>query len=224
MLAFRFSECNYAVIEQISPETLTSPASFRGGGLATIARAIVRKEAAAACRNQSAPAFETLSGRRVPGARPGKTPYDRLRALGIVLPPAPAPVANFVTAVREGNLLFLAGQGPLEPNGFEHHGKVGADVTVEEAYQHARITAINMLAVMHDALGSLERVRRIVKVLGMVNAVPLFADHPKVINGCSDLFIAVFGEAIGRHARSAVGMGSLPSQITVEIEAVVAVD
>lgn len=147
----------------------------------------------------------------------------RLRQLGIVLPSPPKPVANFVTSVREGSFLFLSGQGPLEPNGREHHGKVGDTVTIEAAYEHARITGINLLAVMQDALGSLDRVRRIVKVLGMVNAVPTFDKHPKVIDGCSDLFIAVFGETVGRHARSAVGMGSLPSQITVEIEAVVAV-
>ncbi len=152
----------------------------------------------------------------------GTSPYDRLARLGIVLPAAPSPVATFVTAVREGNLLFLSGQGPLEANGTEHHGKVGGGVSVEAAYQHARITGINMLAVMHETLGSLAKVRRIVKILGMVNAVPDFTDHPRVINGCSDLMIAVFGEAIGSHARSAVGMGSLPSQISVEIEAVVA--
>lgn len=151
------------------------------------------------------------------------SPYDRLARLGIVLPPAPTPVATFVTAVREGNLLFLSGQGPLEANGREHHGKVGANVSVEAAYQHARITGINMLAVMHETLGSLGKVRRIVKILGMVNATPDFTEHPRVINGCSDLMIEVFGEAIGSHARSAVGMGSLPSQITVEIEAVVAI-
>jgi enamine deaminase RidA (YjgF/YER057c/UK114 family) len=151
------------------------------------------------------------------------SPYARLKAMGIELPPPPAPVANFVTAVREDNLLFLSGQGPLEASGLEHHGKVGEDVTVEEAYWHARITAVNLLAVIHDTLGSLDRVRRIVKVFGMVNAAPLFTDHPKVINGCSDLFIEVFGETIGRHARSAVGMGSLPGQITVEIEAIIAV-
>lgn len=153
----------------------------------------------------------------------GGTPYDRLSQLGIVLPPPPKPVATFVTAVREGNLLFLSGQGPLEASGVEHHGKVGAGVTPAEAYQHARVTGINLIAVMHAHLGSLMRVRRIVKLLGMVNAVPDFTDHPKVINGCSDLMIAVFGEAVGQHARSAVGMGSLPSQITVEIEAVVAI-
>ncbi|MCX5513327.1 hypothetical protein C3941_00375 [Kaistia algarum] len=171
--------------------------------------------------NDAAPAEGIPSDSQPTAAFP--SPYERLRALGIVLPPAPPPVANFVTFVREGNLLFLSGQGPLEASGFEHHGKVGADVTIAEAYAHARIVGINLLAVMHDALGSLDKVRRVVKLLGMVNAAPLFADHPKVINGCSDLFIAVFGEAIGRHARSAVGMGSLPGQITVEIEAVIAV-
>ncbi|MEQ8695485.1 MAG: RidA family protein [Bauldia litoralis] len=150
-------------------------------------------------------------------------PYQRLRELGIVLPTPPKPVANFVTSVREGGFLYLAGQGPLEPSGIEHSGKVGAGVSIEEAYGHARITGINMLAVIHEALGSLDKVRRIVKLLGMVNADPTFDSHPKVIDGCSDLFVAVFGEEIGRHARSAVGMGSLPGQITVEIEAVIAV-
>jgi enamine deaminase RidA (YjgF/YER057c/UK114 family) len=157
-------------------------------------------------------------------AAQGDTPSERLRAMGIALPPAPFPVANFVTHVREGNLLFLSGQGPMQADGFEHHGKVGAGVSLEEAYLHARITGINLLAVMQDALGSLDRVRRVVKLLGMVNAAPDFTAHPQVINGCSDLFVAVFGEEKGRHARSAVGMGSLPNQITVEIEAVIAVE
>jgi enamine deaminase RidA (YjgF/YER057c/UK114 family) len=151
------------------------------------------------------------------------SPYERLAQLGIVLPSAPTPVASFVTAVRQGNLLFLSGQGPLEPGRREHQGKVGNNVSVEAAYCHARITGINLLAVMHETLGSLNKVERIVKILGMVNAVPDFAEHPRVINGCSDLMIEVFGEAIGSHARSAVGMASLPGQITVEIEAVVAV-
>lgn len=159
----------------------------------------------------------------VPGSE-GESPYDRLRALGIELPRVPPPVANFVTYVREGNLLFLSGQGPMQGDGFEHHGRVGDDVTVEQAYAHARITGLNLLAVMQEALGSLDKVRRVVKLLGMVNAVPHFTQHPQVINGCSDLFLDVFGEARGRHARSAVGMGSLPNQITVEIEAVVAVE
>jgi enamine deaminase RidA (YjgF/YER057c/UK114 family) len=155
--------------------------------------------------------------------RPDATPYDRLEALGIVLPAAPAPIANFVTHVEEGKLLFLSGQGPTEPDGTLFTGKVGAGVSVEEAYAHARLTGINLIAVMHAALGDLGRVRRVVKLLGMVNAAPDFADHPAVINGCSDLMNEVFGER-GIHARSAVGFGSLPNQITVEIEAVVAFD
>lgn len=149
------------------------------------------------------------------------TPYQRLAALGIELPPAPPPIANFVTHVIEGNLLYLSGQGPREVDGFLHTGKVGTDVTIEKAYTDARLTGVNLLAVLHDALGDLSRVRRVVKLLGMVNAAPDFRDHPQVINGCSDLFNTVFGEA-GQHARSAVGFGSLPGNITVEIEAIVA--
>ncbi|ANM14160.1 endoribonuclease L-PSP protein (plasmid) [Rhizobium sp. N541] len=151
------------------------------------------------------------------------SPYQRLAALGIKLPPPPPPIANFVTHVVEGNMLYLSGQGPREADGFLHAGKVGANVGVEEAYRHARLTGINLLAVMHDALGDLSRVKRVVKLLGMVNAVPEFEDHPSVINGCSDLLIAVFGAA-GEHARSAVGFGSLPGNITVEIEAIVALN
>lgn len=155
--------------------------------------------------------------------RPETTPYDRLEALGIVLPPPPPPVANFVTHVQEGSLLFLSGQGPTEPDGSQHTGKVGADVSAEVAYRHARLTGINLIAVMQAALGDLSRVRRVVKLLGMVNADPEFAEHPAVINGCSDLLIDVFGER-GVHARSAVGFGSLPGRITVEIEAVIAIE
>ena len=150
-------------------------------------------------------------------------PYERLKELGIALPKPPNPIANFVTHVREGSLLFLSGQGPQEANGHLHTGKVGLDVGAEEAYEHARLTGINLLAVMQDALGDLSRVKRVVKLLGMVNAAPDFGEHPKVINGCSDLMMAVFGEA-GRHARSAVGFGSLPNNITVEIEAIVAIE
>lgn len=150
------------------------------------------------------------------------TPYERLEALGITLPPPPKPAGTYVPAVLEGGLLFLAGQGPVEPGGIVHKGKVGADVSLEAARGHARIVGINLLAAMHAALGDLGRVKRVLKLFGMVNAVPEFGEHPSVINGCSDLFMEVFGEA-GRHARSAVGMGSLPWGITVEIEAVVAV-
>lgn len=151
------------------------------------------------------------------------TPYSRLAALGITLPEAPSPIANFVTHVQEGKLLFLSGQGPTETDGRLHTGKVGADTTVDEAYAHARLTGINLIAVMQAALGDLRRVRRVVKLFGMVNATPDFADHPSVINGCSDLLIEIFQEA-GVHARSAVGHGSLPGRITVEIEAVIAID
>ena len=142
----------------------------------------------------------------------------KLKDLGITLAPVTPPVANYVNAVRTGNLLFLAGKGPA--SGIA--GIVGKDITVEQAYGHARTTGLNLMAVMRDELGSLDRVKRIVKVLGMVNAVPGFTDQPKVINGCSDLFVNVLGER-GRHARSAVGMGSLPIGIPVEIEAVMRV-
>lgn len=141
----------------------------------------------------------------------------RLGELGIALPPVPDPAGNYVHAVRTGNLLFLAGKGPRGST-----GKVGSDVTVEQAYEAARDTGLTLLSVMREELGSLDRVQRIVKVFGMVNAAPDFGQQPAVINGCSDLFVEVFGDA-GRHARSAVGMGSLPSQITVEIECIVEV-
>jgi enamine deaminase RidA (YjgF/YER057c/UK114 family) len=147
----------------------------------------------------------------------------RLKRLGIDLGKVSSPVANYVNAVRAGNLLFLAGKGPRpDAAGKRPAGKVGRDYTAEEAYQHARTVGLDLIAVMRSELGSLDRVKRIVKVLGMVNAVPEFTDHPKVINGCSDLFVEIFGDA-GRHARSAVGMGSLPMAIPVEIECIVEV-
>jgi enamine deaminase RidA (YjgF/YER057c/UK114 family) len=146
----------------------------------------------------------------------------RLKQLGIDLGAVSAPVANYVNAVRAGNLLFLAGKGPRAVDGKRPQGKVGREYTAEQAYQHARTVGMDLLAVMRAELGSLDRVKRVVKVLGMVNAVPEFQDHPKVINGCSDLFVEVLGEA-GKHARSAVGMGSLPMGIPVEIECIVEV-
>ena len=148
----------------------------------------------------------------------------RLKELKIELGTVSSPVANYVNAVRTGNLLFLAGKGPrMGENGRRPIGKVGRDYTAEEAYQHARGVGMDLLAVMRAELGSLDRVKRVVKVLGMVNATPDFHDHPKVINGCSDLFVEVLGEK-GKHARSAVGMGSLPSGIPVEIECIVEVE
>jgi enamine deaminase RidA (YjgF/YER057c/UK114 family) len=141
---------------------------------------------------------------------------DRLSEIEALLPPTPKPEGNYVHAVRSGNLLFLAGKGATAK------GKVGIEFTKEQAYQFARETGLILLAVMKQELGSLRRVKRVVKVLGMVNAATDFEDHPFVINGCSDLFIEVFGEN-GRHARSAVGMGSLPGGIPIEIEAIVEV-
>jgi enamine deaminase RidA (YjgF/YER057c/UK114 family) len=145
----------------------------------------------------------------------------RLKELGIVLPPLPKPVANYVPYRLAGNILYLSGQGPRE-NGVSLAGKLGADINLEEGYRRARVVGLGLLSAMRDALGSLDRVDYIVKLLGMVNAVPEFNDSPKVINGCSDLFVEVFGEA-GRHARSAVGNVMLPHQISVEIEGIVAV-
>jgi enamine deaminase RidA (YjgF/YER057c/UK114 family) len=148
--------------------------------------------------------------------------YERLQARGLKLQDVPAPIGNFTHCTREGNLLFLSGQGPLDETGKLMTGKVGDNVTADEAYAHALLVGLNLLSVLHVELGDLSRVKRIVKLLGMVNATPDFADHPRVINGCSDLFVDVFGDA-GRHSRSAVGVGSLPGNITVEIEAIVAV-
>lgn len=146
----------------------------------------------------------------------------RLRELGITLPPVPTPLANYVPFTLSGNLLFLAGQGPRAADGTWMCGRVGDQVSVEDAYQHARLAGLRLLSAAQAALGSLDRVRRVLKVTGFVNASPEFGEHPSVINGCSDLLVEVFGEA-GRHARTALGVGSLPLGITVEIEAVLEV-
>ncbi len=143
----------------------------------------------------------------------------RLTALGLALPPPRAPGGSYVPVRRDGNLLYVSGQGPHRPEGGRHTGKVGTDVTVEEAYQHARLTGLEILAALKAETGSLDNIR-FLKIFGMVNATPEFTDHPQVINGCSDLLAEVLGER-GHHARSAIGMGSLPGNMTVEIEAVV---
>jgi enamine deaminase RidA (YjgF/YER057c/UK114 family) len=148
---------------------------------------------------------------------------DRLKELSITLPPASQPVANYVNGVHTGNLIFLAGKGPKKADGTNITGVVGQDLTQEEGYAAARLTAINQLAVLKEMLGDLNRVSRIVKVTGMVNAVPGFGNQPEVVNGFSDLLVEVFGER-GKHARAAVGMGSLPRNICVEIEMVVEVE
>ncbi len=152
-----------------------------------------------------------------------QTPEEKLVQMGITLPPAPNPAANYVNAVRTGNLLFLAGKGPSKPDGSYITGKVGIDLTVEQGYEAAKSVAINQIAVLKHELGDLSKVKRIVKVLGMVNSGPDFTDHSKVMNGYSDMMVAVFGEA-GKHARSSVGMCSLPFGIAVEVEMIVEVE
>jgi enamine deaminase RidA (YjgF/YER057c/UK114 family) len=151
---------------------------------------------------------------------PGRA-EENLKKKNITLPDAPTPIANYVTAVRVGNLLFLAGHGPTAGT---PAGKVGKELTIEQGYQAARATGLNLLATTRATLGSLDRVKRVVKVLGMVNSAPGFAEHPKVINGFSDLMVEVFGELIGKHARSAVGMAELPNNIPVEIEMIIEVE
>jgi enamine deaminase RidA (YjgF/YER057c/UK114 family) len=146
----------------------------------------------------------------------------KLKALNIELPAISKPLANYVHVVRSGNLLFLAGKGPSKPDGTYITGKVGKELSIEEGNIAARLTAINQLAVLKAELGNLDKVKRIVKVFGMVNCKADFKDHPKVINGFSDLFVEVFGEK-GKHARSAVGMSSLPNNMAVEIELIVEV-
>ncbi len=149
------------------------------------------------------------------------TPEEKLAALGITLPPPAPPGGTYEPYVITGNLLFLAGKGwPVRDLNIKTVPKVGREIAVEEAYADARTVGIGLIGVMKNALGELSRVKRVVKVLGMVNAHPDFTEQPKVVNGCSDLFVEVFGER-GRHARSAVGMGSLPRGFSVEIEAIV---
>ena len=148
---------------------------------------------------------------------------QRLKELGIQLKTPAPPVANYVNAVRTGNLVFLAGHGPQRPDGTWITGKVGRDMDIETAKDAARLTAINLLSSLKAEIGDLNKVKRVVKVLGMVNSDESFTDQPKVINGCSDLLVSVFGDR-GKHARAAVGMASLPFGIPVEIEMIVEIE
>jgi enamine deaminase RidA (YjgF/YER057c/UK114 family) len=143
---------------------------------------------------------------------------QRILELGLALPDVKPPAANYANAIRVGDLVYLSGTVPVDANGDIPKGKVGADVSTLQATEHARLVGLHHLAILRDVLGSLDRVRRVVKLLGMVNAVPDYTEHSAVINGCSDLFVEIFGE---RHARSAVGVGSLPFGISVEIELIV---
>lgn len=150
------------------------------------------------------------------------SPEARLKELDITLPEAAPPLANYVRSVRTGNLVFLAGHGPAQPWGPTATGKLGKDLTVAQGAEAARNVGINLLATLKAEIGDLGKVTRIVKVLGMVNATESFTQHPEVVNGFSDLMVAVFGEK-GKHARSAVGMQSLPRDLSVEIEMIVEV-
>ena len=144
-----------------------------------------------------------------------------MKQKNIILPEPLKPIGNYVPAVRSGNLLFMSGHGPRQ---FTPKGKVGEEVTIEQGYQAARITGLNLLATIRAQLGSLDKVKRIVKVLGMVNSASGFTDQPKVIDGFSDLMSEVFGDKTGTHARSAVGVAELPLNIPVEIEMVIEVE
>ena len=152
----------------------------------------------------------------------GYNPEQKLNELGIKLHELSTPKANYVHAVRAGNLIFLAGKGPSNEKGESIKGKLGKDLDIDEGYAASRLVGVRQLSVLKAELGNLNKVKRIVKVKGMVNAIAEFTDHPKVINGYSDLMVEVFGDR-GKHARAAVGMGSLPSNIAVEIEMVVEV-
>ena len=147
----------------------------------------------------------------------------RLKELGIELPPAPKAIGNYVAGVRVGKLLFMSGIGPRRSDGSSISGKLGTDLSIDEGYAAARVVGLNMLANIRSVIGSLNRIERVVKVLGMVNSAPHFDQMPKVINGFSDLFVEIFGEERGRGARSAVGMAALPNQIAVEVEMVLEV-
>ena len=146
----------------------------------------------------------------------------KLAELGLQLPGAPGPIANYVRAVRVGNLLFVSGHGPTRDGKYLFTGKLGKDLTVDDGYKAAQLVCLNCLASVREALGDLDRVKRVVKLLGMVNSAPDFGDQPEVINGASDLLVQLYGES-GRHARSAVGMGALPRNIAVEIEMILEV-
>jgi len=148
----------------------------------------------------------------------------RLKEKNITLPKPATPMANYVGAVRVGNLLFVSGHGPVRDGKATMRGKLGKDLSVEEGYQVARDVGLSLLATVRANLGSLDKVRRVVKVLGMVSSAEGFGDQPKVINGFSDLMVEVFGEGIGKRARSAVGMAELPVGIPVEIEMILEVE
>jgi enamine deaminase RidA (YjgF/YER057c/UK114 family) len=149
-----------------------------------------------------------------------QTPEEKIAALGYTLPPTSAPIANYVKWVKVGNLLYTSGHGPTNAQGETTKGKLGATLTIEQGYEAARLTGLQLLATLKSALGDLSKVKRIVKVIGLVNCTDSFGDQPKVMNGFSDLMVAVFGDK-GKHARSAVGTNALPNGMAIEIEMIV---
>lgn len=154
---------------------------------------------------------------------PAGSPEQKLADMGLYLPPVSKPIANYVKWVRTGNLVYTSGHGPTNAQGVTTVGKVGESLTIEQGYDAAKLTGLQLLATLKDAIGDLSKVKRVVKVLGMVNCTPDFKDQPKVINGFSDLMVAVFGDK-AKHARSAVGVNALPNGMAVEIEMIVEVE
>ncbi len=148
----------------------------------------------------------------------------QLAQLGLTLPPAPKPVATYTTAVQYSDLLYLSGHGPLNPDGSMHTGRLGENLSVEQGQAAARQTGLAILATLRDRLGSLDKIKKLIKVLGLVNSTDGFHDQPRVMNGFSDLMVEVFGEEIGKGARSAIGTNTLPGGIAVEIEAIFQID
>lgn len=152
-----------------------------------------------------------------------QSPEEKLAKAGIQLPPVSKPVANYVNIVQTGKLLYLSGKGPTDAAGKDITGKVGKDLTIEEGYAAARTVAFSHIAVLKDYLGDLKKVKRVIKVLGMVNCESSFTQQPKVMNGYSDTMVEIFGEK-GKHARSAVGFHALPNNIAVEVEVIVEIE
>ena len=149
---------------------------------------------------------------------------DRINELGITLPESPSPVANYIPVVKTGNLIYLSGVGPADkPDGTSYTGKLGKDLSIDEGYDAARLTAVNIISRLNGFLDDLDQVKQIVKVLSMVNATPDFLDPPAVTNGCSDLLVEVFGDK-GRHARSAIGVATLPGGMPIEIELIAEIE
>ena len=149
---------------------------------------------------------------------------DRIKELGITLPESPSPVANYIPVVKTGNLIYLSGVGPADkPDGTSYTGKLGKDLSIDKGYDAARLTAVNIISRLNGFLDDLDQVKQIVKVLSMVNATPDFLDPPAVTNGCSDLLVEVFGDK-GRHARSAIGVATLPGGMPIEIELIAEIE